>query len=175
MPEWWSGDLLATVPEGISLRGRVPRRLDDAPTVRSQFAEEDLEPPQPTFLQNDISTDVIAPVRVCLHFDDVLGEVTITPIDRNSPGGSGPQKVYLASPATVAASAYIAQLVSWPRLRHLVETGVSAIRDSIRQESRAGGHGSSLTYSGQTGRDSSPWRPQRRGRTWHGPCSILRG
>jgi 3-isopropylmalate/(R)-2-methylmalate dehydratase large subunit len=44
-------------------------------------------------------------------------EVTITSINRNFPGRSGPGQVYLASPSTVAASALAGCISTWPRLR----------------------------------------------------------
>ena len=57
-------------------------------------------------------------------------QVTLSSINRNFPGRSGPGKVYLASPATVAASALAGGVVSWPRLRHRTETTPSANSDS---------------------------------------------
>ncbi|HXD42651.1 MAG TPA: aconitase family protein, partial [Ramlibacter sp.] len=44
-------------------------------------------------------------------------EVTVSAINRNFPGRSGPGKVWLASPATVAASAIAGELVSFDELR----------------------------------------------------------
>jgi 3-isopropylmalate/(R)-2-methylmalate dehydratase large subunit len=40
-------------------------------------------------------------------------EVTISSINRNFPGRSGPGKVYLASPYTVAASALAGHITAW--------------------------------------------------------------
>lgn len=57
-------------------------------------------------------------------------EVTISSINRNFPGRSGPGKVFLASPATVAASAVAGEIISWPQLRHRMETTASTIRDT---------------------------------------------
>jgi 3-isopropylmalate/(R)-2-methylmalate dehydratase large subunit len=48
-------------------------------------------------------------------------EVTIASINRNFPGRSGPGQVYLASPATVAASALVGAITTWPSLRRRVE------------------------------------------------------
>ncbi len=44
-------------------------------------------------------------------------QVTISAINRNFPGRSGPGKVWLASPATVAASAIAGEIVSFEELR----------------------------------------------------------
>jgi 3-isopropylmalate/(R)-2-methylmalate dehydratase large subunit len=49
--------------------------------------------------------------------------VTISSINRNFPGRSGPGKVYLASPATVAASALRGAITTWPSLRRRIESG----------------------------------------------------
>jgi 3-isopropylmalate/(R)-2-methylmalate dehydratase large subunit len=43
--------------------------------------------------------------------------VTISAINRNFPGRSGPGKVWLASPSTVAASAVAGRIVSFEKLR----------------------------------------------------------
>jgi len=48
-------------------------------------------------------------------------EVTIASINRNFPGRSGPGHVYLASPATVAASALVGAITTWPSLRRRIE------------------------------------------------------
>jgi 3-isopropylmalate/(R)-2-methylmalate dehydratase large subunit len=48
-------------------------------------------------------------------------EVTISSINRNFPGRSGPGKVYLASPSTVAASALAGRIATWPSLRRQTE------------------------------------------------------
>lgn len=45
-------------------------------------------------------------------------QVTISAINRNFPGRSGPGKVWLASPATVAASAIAGEITSFERLQH---------------------------------------------------------
>ena len=44
-------------------------------------------------------------------------EVTISAINRNFPGRSGPGQLYLASPYTVAASAIAGRIVEWSDLR----------------------------------------------------------
>jgi 3-isopropylmalate/(R)-2-methylmalate dehydratase large subunit len=44
-------------------------------------------------------------------------QVTVSAINRNFPGRSGPGKVWLASPPTVAASAIVGELVSFDELR----------------------------------------------------------
>ena len=48
-------------------------------------------------------------------------EVTIASINRNFPGRSCPGRVYLASPATVAASALVGAITTWPALRRRVD------------------------------------------------------
>ena len=48
-------------------------------------------------------------------------DVTISAINRNFPGRSGPGKVWLASPSTVAASAIAGQIVSFEELRRRTE------------------------------------------------------
>jgi 3-isopropylmalate/(R)-2-methylmalate dehydratase large subunit len=45
------------------------------------------------------------------------GQVTVSAINRNFPGRSGPGQVWLASPATVMASALAGELVSWSELK----------------------------------------------------------
>lgn len=45
------------------------------------------------------------------------GQVTVSAINRNFPGRSGPGQVWLASPATVAASAIAGELVSFAELQ----------------------------------------------------------
>jgi 3-isopropylmalate/(R)-2-methylmalate dehydratase large subunit len=47
------------------------------------------------------------------------GQVTVSAINRNFPGRSGPGQVWLASPATVAASAIAGRLVSFDELRRI--------------------------------------------------------
>ena len=44
-------------------------------------------------------------------------QVTVSAINRNFPGRSGPGQVWLASPATVAASAIAGELVSFAELQ----------------------------------------------------------
>jgi 3-isopropylmalate/(R)-2-methylmalate dehydratase large subunit len=48
------------------------------------------------------------------------GQVTVSAINRNFPGRSGPGQVWLASPATVMASALAGELISFARLRERV-------------------------------------------------------
>jgi 3-isopropylmalate/(R)-2-methylmalate dehydratase large subunit len=45
------------------------------------------------------------------------GQVTVSAINRNFPGRSGPGQVWLASPPTVAASAIAGRLASFEELR----------------------------------------------------------
>jgi 3-isopropylmalate/(R)-2-methylmalate dehydratase large subunit len=44
-------------------------------------------------------------------------QVTVSAINRNFPGRSGPGQVWLASPPTVMASALAGELMSWAQLR----------------------------------------------------------
>ena len=48
-------------------------------------------------------------------------QVTVSAINRNFPGRSGPGQVWLASPPTVMASALAGELVSWQQLRARVQ------------------------------------------------------
>jgi 3-isopropylmalate/(R)-2-methylmalate dehydratase large subunit len=41
------------------------------------------------------------------------GQVTVSAINRNFQGRSGPGRLYLASPLTVAASAFTGEITSW--------------------------------------------------------------
>ncbi len=47
-------------------------------------------------------------------------DVTISAINRNFPGRSGPGQLYLASPYTVAASAMEGKIVAWEPQAELV-------------------------------------------------------
>ena len=51
-------------------------------------------------------------------------DVTISAINRNFPGRSGPGQLYLASPYTVAASAIAGRIVTWEPERELAGVGV---------------------------------------------------
>jgi 3-isopropylmalate/(R)-2-methylmalate dehydratase large subunit len=53
-------------------------------------------------------------------------QVTVSAINRNFPGRSGPGQVWLASPPTVAASAIAGRLVSFAELREDVASGTGA-------------------------------------------------
>ena len=44
-------------------------------------------------------------------------QVTVSAINRNFPGRSGPGQVWLASPSTVMASALAGELMSWAQLK----------------------------------------------------------
>lgn len=52
------------------------------------------------------------------------GQVTVSAINRNFPGRSGPGQVWLASPATVAASAIAGHLTSFEELATSVRSAV---------------------------------------------------
>jgi 3-isopropylmalate/(R)-2-methylmalate dehydratase large subunit len=51
------------------------------------------------------------------------GQVTVSAINRNFPGRSGPGSVWLASPPTVAASAILGRLASFEALQRAAEAG----------------------------------------------------
>jgi 3-isopropylmalate/(R)-2-methylmalate dehydratase large subunit len=52
-------------------------------------------------------------------------QVTVSAINRNFPGRSGPGQVWLASPATVAASAIAGEIVSFAELQARHRAGFS--------------------------------------------------
>jgi 3-isopropylmalate/(R)-2-methylmalate dehydratase large subunit len=52
-------------------------------------------------------------------------QVTVSAINRNFPGRSGPGQVWLASPLTVMASALAGELLSFERLQRRVHIGES--------------------------------------------------
>ncbi len=54
-------------------------------------------------------------------------QVTVSAINRNFPGRSGPGQVWLASPPTVAASAIAGELVSFADLQSLVSRGAVSV------------------------------------------------
>jgi 3-isopropylmalate/(R)-2-methylmalate dehydratase large subunit len=54
-------------------------------------------------------------------------QVTVSAINRNFPGRSGPGQVWLASPPTVAASAIAGRLVSFEELRSMAGEGVRTV------------------------------------------------
>lgn len=62
----------------MDLAGRVLFLVDDADAVRRQLAGEDLEAVPRGSLRHDISTDEIAPARICYYFDDTLGAFPYT-------------------------------------------------------------------------------------------------
>lgn len=53
------------------------------------------------------------------------GQVTVSAINRNFPGRSGPGQVWLASPATVMASALAGELASWAELQQRVRAAAA--------------------------------------------------
>lgn len=77
-------------------------------------------------LFRDAGVEVLAPgCGACINAGPGVStrpdEVTISSINRNFPGRSGPGKVYLANPYVVAASALAGRVVAWtPRARSLV-------------------------------------------------------
>ena len=54
-------------------------------------------------------------------------QVTVSAINRNFPGRSGPGQVWLASPSTVAASAIAGRIISFERLRSAVEENAETL------------------------------------------------
>ncbi|WP_137896394.1 aconitase family protein [Ramlibacter sp. 2FC] len=55
------------------------------------------------------------------------GQVTVSAINRNFPGRSGPGQVWLASPPTVMASALAGELISFQALQERVRAGVTPL------------------------------------------------
>jgi 3-isopropylmalate/(R)-2-methylmalate dehydratase large subunit len=69
-------------------------------------------------LFRDVGATLIAPsCGACINAGPGVsrhaGEVTVSAINRNFPGRSGPGQLYLASPYTVAASALAGRIVAW--------------------------------------------------------------
>ncbi|MFO0713006.1 MAG: aconitase family protein [Sandaracinus sp.] len=78
-------------------------------------------PPRSSWSPRPPSTDANAvDVRACINaglgVSDKAERVTVSAINRNFPGRSGPGKVYLASPLTVAASAIAGKIVDPAKL-----------------------------------------------------------
>jgi homoaconitase/3-isopropylmalate dehydratase large subunit len=90
----------------------------DPALVRAQLAGRDLARADAGALRDDISTDEIC--GACANCgpgaSTSTGQVTVSAINRNFPGRSGPGQVWLASPATVAASAIAGTLASFDEL-----------------------------------------------------------
>jgi 3-isopropylmalate/(R)-2-methylmalate dehydratase large subunit len=57
-------------------------------------------------------------------------QVTVSAINRNFPGRSGPGQVWLASPPTVMASALAGELMSFAHLKHRMAARTAAPADS---------------------------------------------
>lgn len=58
-------------------------------------------------------------------------QVTVSAINRNFPGRSGPGQVWLASPPTVMASALAGKLVSWEQFRQSTGNGAHLVPDTM--------------------------------------------
>jgi 3-isopropylmalate/(R)-2-methylmalate dehydratase large subunit len=58
----------------VRLPGRVLYLVDDPDAMRAQLAGNDLPPGHGVPLRHDISTDEIAPARICYRYDDTLAE-----------------------------------------------------------------------------------------------------
>lgn len=112
------------------LEWAVGRDLKVAPGIRFilQFGSQDVR----DFCLREGMLDVFTRARVeliepgcgaCVNAGPGVSEradqVTVSSINRNFPGRSGPGKVWLASPATVAASAIAGRIVSFDQLRAL--------------------------------------------------------
>jgi 3-isopropylmalate/(R)-2-methylmalate dehydratase large subunit len=123
------------------LKWAVDRGLSLAPGVRFylQFGSQDVreyclrEGMFEVFQRAGV--DVIEPgCGACVNAGPGVSErpdqVTVSAINRNFPGRSGPGKVWLASPSTVAASAIAGRIVSFEQLRALAD---GASPDSTRR------------------------------------------
>jgi 3-isopropylmalate/(R)-2-methylmalate dehydratase large subunit len=78
MGAWWQRRTVRRRGDLVDLAGRVLLLADEADTVRRQLAGLDVQPDECGNLRHDISTDEIAPARVCFYFDDTLGEFPYT-------------------------------------------------------------------------------------------------
>jgi 3-isopropylmalate/(R)-2-methylmalate dehydratase large subunit len=58
-----------------------------------------------------------------------IDQVTVSAINRNFPGRTGPGQVWLASPPTVAASAIAGELMSFEELTRRYDTAIDLAPD----------------------------------------------
>ncbi len=63
-----------TLPDKVSLTGRILLLVDDAELVRKQLEGTDLSWPLAAPLRDNISTDEITPAYICYYYDETLGE-----------------------------------------------------------------------------------------------------
>ncbi len=78
MGAWWQRRTVARRGDEVRLEGRVLFLVDDAAAIRRQLAGTDLTRGECGALRHDVSTDEIAPARICFYFDDTLGEFPYT-------------------------------------------------------------------------------------------------
>ncbi len=74
MANWWRERRVERRGEDVTLPGRVLYLVDDPDAMRAQLGGRDLPPDHGLPLRDDVSTDEIAPARICYHFDDALGQ-----------------------------------------------------------------------------------------------------
>ncbi|MEW6338117.1 MAG: aconitase family protein [Acidobacteriota bacterium] len=81
MADWWHRRKVERRPGELRIRGRVLALTEDPGEIRAQFGGLDLDALQGVPLRHDISTDEIAPARICYYFDDTLGEFPYTGLE----------------------------------------------------------------------------------------------
>jgi 3-isopropylmalate/(R)-2-methylmalate dehydratase large subunit len=81
MADWWHRRKVERRPDELRMQGRVLALTEDPGEIRAQLAGRDLGSLQGVPLRHDISTDEIAPARICYHFDDTLGEFPYTGLE----------------------------------------------------------------------------------------------
>jgi aconitase A len=129
------------------LKWAVDRGLSLAPGVRFylQFGSQDVREYCLREVMFEVferaGIDVIEPgCGACVNAGPGVSEradqVTVSAINRNFPGRSGPGKVWLASPSTVAASAIAGRIVSFDELRALAEGGRWIRSGTVKREDR---------------------------------------
>ena len=117
----------AGMPASVRFDGRILFLSDDPQIVRRQLDGENVtlaEADSPVFERAGV--ELIEPgCGACVNAGPGVSEradqVTVSAINRNFPGRSGPGQVWLASPSTVAASAIAGRIVSFEQLRWLAE------------------------------------------------------
>ncbi|MGE5235824.1 MAG: aconitase family protein [Acidobacteriota bacterium] len=79
--DWWRKRKVERRPEQVELSGRTLFLTDAPDLIREQLAGRDLGSHAEPVLRNDVSTDEIAPARICYYFDDTLGEFPYTGLE----------------------------------------------------------------------------------------------